>query len=309
VRPVAIAPAAWTCPVCGAHAFRFNRPAATSAVPRVYRITERAHPNCWAVFSCTGCGLGRADWKFSQETLREMYTEMRDEVYDEQQRCRQLTFARGLQLLERFRPPGRLLDAGCATGGFVAEAAARGWTAEGVDLSRWAVRRARARGLSVSEGDVRSVDLPLAAFDAVSLLDVLEHDSRPRELLERIHSLLRPDGCIYLTTPDAGSAAARAFGQHWWGMNPMHLWYFSRATLRTLVTSCGFDVIAMRSYTRVFALRYWAERLAHLHPTLARLGVGAVDLTRIGDVAVPLNLGDMLEVTARKAMASSPPHR
>ena len=43
------------------------------------------------------------------------------------------------------RPPGTLLDVGCAAGFFMSEAAARGWEVFGVDVSPWSRAYARKR--------------------------------------------------------------------------------------------------------------------------------------------------------------------
>lgn len=51
--------------------------------------------------------------------------------------------------------PGRLLDVGCATGSFLAEACAGGWDGTGVELSEYAVNAARSEfGLNVIHGDI-----------------------------------------------------------------------------------------------------------------------------------------------------------
>ena len=52
-------------------------------------------------------------------------------------------------------------------------------------------------------------ELPVGAFDAVTMGDVLEHLVRPDAALERIAGLLRPGGVLWLALPDAGSRVAR----------------------------------------------------------------------------------------------------
>jgi SAM-dependent methyltransferase len=92
---------------------------------------------------------------------------------------------------------GDVLDSGCGTGEHTLLAAALGATAYGVDLSRVAIERARAkaaaRGLSAAfeAGDVLSMPLPEAAYDTVldsGVFHSFDDNERPRyvEVLTRV---------------------------------------------------------------------------------------------------------------------------
>lgn len=111
-----------------------------------------------------------------------------------------------LRMLERQLPSSaravRVLDLGCGSGRVLARLEAAGFEAAGVDghpepLSIAARRAPRA---TIVHADVR--DLPFAAhqFDAVLLLDVLEH-VEPGPLLREIARVVRPGGGLLVTVP------------------------------------------------------------------------------------------------------------
>jgi 2-polyprenyl-3-methyl-5-hydroxy-6-metoxy-1,4-benzoquinol methylase len=112
---------------------------------------------------------------------------------------------RGAEILKLVRGLGlrepRILDLGCATGWFTAELAKLG-SALGVDLSDEAIAIARENfpGPQFIAGDLYQLPLPTAAFDLVVCQEVVAHVPDQAGLVDRIASLLRPEGYLVITT-------------------------------------------------------------------------------------------------------------
>lgn len=126
-------------------------------------------------------------------------------------------FDRILEHLERYTTPGRLLDVGAGPGFLVARAQKHGWDAVGVDLNEWATQYARDElGVEVRHGrlgpDTFADD---EVFDAITMMDVVEHVPDPDSLLGEAAKRVRPGGAIALLTPDAGAFVSRALGRRW----------------------------------------------------------------------------------------------
>jgi SAM-dependent methyltransferase len=121
--------------------------------------------------------------------------------------------------------------------------------------------------------------------------DVLEHLPDPGGAVTEVYRLLEPGGVFYLTVPDAGSRLAKVMGKRWWSVLPMHLQYFTRSSMRRLLTDRGFEVIEQRSHPKVFSVRYYVARLAAF--TGVRLRSGSERL-------VAPNFHDRMEVIAAK---------
>ena len=212
---------------------------------------------------------------------------------------------------DRVPPSGgaRLLDVGCGTGDFLLLARERGWRPMGIDVSERAAARARERGV-----DARTdwSGLPSAAFEAVTLWNVVEFVQRPLDMLADVERVLVPGGHVFVRTPNERFqlAAYRLRRRIAWCAPLARLlgdaYYFqpvmwSAATLATALTRAGFidvelwnsrpsagDPYHVRSPHREAAM-HAAKRLVHA----CALGAGAATRGRV-------LIGSSISALARK---------
>lgn len=289
------------CPACGGTGIRPWRKGtfdATRLDASSVKITDSGYGLVWDLGRCPACGHIFADPSPAPELVDRLYGELEDPLYDAEAGGRGRNFVRVLRFLEKTRPEkGRLLDVGAATGILMDLARGRGWTVEGVEPSAWAVRTARERyGLEIREGVLETAALPAAAYDAVTMVDVIEHTARPGDAVARAAEVLKPGGILCVVTPDVRSAAARLAGRRWWHFRPAHLSYFSRRSLDALLARAGFRVFARRRYAWTFSAHYLASRLPATRPLLR----GRRTASLLRRISIKLALGDSFEIYARK---------
>lgn len=157
-------------------------------------------------------------------------------------------FVDALDVMENAGVRGSILDVGCTTGRFLDTARDRGWTTLGVELNAGTAELARRAGHEVITGTIESVDPTKHQFDAVHMAEVIEHVAEPKKMIARARQLLKPDGALYVTTPNSDAFFARAtyplyrlFGIPWSHVTPPHhLHQFSKRSLSRLLAGCGF---------------------------------------------------------------------
>jgi SAM-dependent methyltransferase len=111
---------------------------------------------------------------------------------------------------------GRVLEIGCGSGLLLVRLRDAGYDVEGVELSRADAVHGRERyGLQIREGRAEALPLPPVYYDAVVLINVLEHILDPAALLTRVYEVLRPGGCLVAGVPVVDSAYARLLGARW----------------------------------------------------------------------------------------------
>jgi 2-polyprenyl-3-methyl-5-hydroxy-6-metoxy-1,4-benzoquinol methylase len=97
-----------------------------------------------------------------------------------------------------------LLDAGCGTGLFSAEAARRGATVVSLDCGKNLLRETRRKGvISVVAGDAAQMPVPDGSFDIVVSSECIEHTPSPQSTVRELVRVLRPGGWLVLTCPNA----------------------------------------------------------------------------------------------------------
>ena len=182
----------------------------------------------------------------------------------------------------RRRP--RVLDVGCAYGGFLVAFARRGARVTGIELDRrllaLAVVNLREQGVDASlvAGDATdSVPAFVGRFDLVIANDVVEHVVSLERFLANIRDWLTPGGVAYLEIPNGAQPHAVIADGHY-GLFGITLLDFdeARAYFRALNPAGVMDVYrypSMDAYREAFAAAGLTFEI--LEDTLAITGLGA----------------------------------
>ncbi|MBI3317688.1 MAG: class I SAM-dependent methyltransferase [Candidatus Omnitrophica bacterium] len=199
---------------------------------------------------CPGCDVGYWEDLWDEERVRGHYHAYYSPAGAWDDPITRSRYESILARMERFRPPGRILDVGCGAGQFLAVAESRGWRGTGLEVSRSALdllKQRRGAQFQVMETTLQELDLPEGSFDAVTLFEVLEHLDQPVELLRRAAALLKEGGLLYLTTPNLNSLSRRLLGGRWRVIAPEHRCLFSPASIRQALEKARVRPIEMRT--------------------------------------------------------------
>ena len=254
------------------------------------------------VVACRACGLQFVSPRLRPEAILEGYREGADEQFVSQVRGRELTFGRCLDVIERVRPGagGRLLDIGTAGGSFLAVAKKRGWQVDGCEPNRWLCDWANQHyGLAVRPGTIFEQDYPAGEFDVVTLWDVLEHTPDPRRVIQECRRLLKPGGLLVINYPDIGSWIAKAMGRSWVFLLSVHLYYFTRTTIRRLLGDCGFAVRVIRPHYQWLAAGYVTKRAEAYVGGLGSAAGGVLNAVGLAEREIPYWMGQTLVIAER----------
>jgi 2-polyprenyl-3-methyl-5-hydroxy-6-metoxy-1,4-benzoquinol methylase len=168
----------------------------------------------------------------------------------------------------------RVLDAGCANGDLVAMAAERGLRAFGLDLNAAAIDRARSSvpDAQFAVGTLGDRPFPDEAFEAVVMVDFIEHVRRPEHELEEVAQRLTPGGRLVLSTPRVDSRLRRLSGAVWPQYREEHLTYLSLVGVHALLQRTGFTVDREWSTRKALTPAYlYGQALAYPVPVLTPL--------------------------------------
>jgi SAM-dependent methyltransferase len=146
------------------------------------------------------------------------------------------------------RLPKTLLDYGCGSGCFLAEATKAGWKVQGFEPGRRGLDCCLKSGFSVS-GDLHH--LPQRYFSVITMNHVFEHLSDYPAALGRVEKLLAPGGLLSIEVPNIDSLRSRLsipfftrclnFDERFRAF-PIHLSYFNLETITSLLRQCGWAV-------------------------------------------------------------------
>lgn len=281
-------------------------------VPTAAAMAPTCHePGAHAdLYACRACGTIQQPALPSGAELLDLYRDMEDDAYLEEEAGRRATSRRLLRHVDRVAPRrGRLLEVGCGHGLLLDEARRAGWTVRGLEPARAAREHAISLGLDVRDAVVEELD-PAAEglYDAVVMIDVVEHLEDPVATLRAAASLLTDGGALCIVTPDPSSATARLAGGRWWGYLPAHTFLLPRQTLRRVLRDQGLEVVVDVGLWRTFSFGYWTGGLGERSGAVGA-ALGRLRQTGVGRRPLTMSLGDERVMVARRAVAvpAAPP--
>ena len=169
------------------------------------------------------------------------------------------------------QPPGAgpLLEVGSGLGYLTYAISRRGYDVRGLDISAVAVADARRRFGDLYEcGDLRAIAKERAGrYAAVVMTEVIEHVPEVEPLVQAALSLVRPGGAVVLTTPNKSASPPHVL----WDTDspPVHLWWFSETSMRTLAARLGATV----RFTDFTLFNRTHENVIDEHPAMAQPSV------------------------------------
>ncbi len=252
---------------------------------------------------CLTCGLQFVNPRLRAEVILSGYRDGTDETFVSQAPARERTFDKALNMIEQFAPQrGHLFDVGTAAGSFLHVAKARGWTVSGCEPNTWLGEWGkRTYGLDIKPGTLADGRYADAAFDVVTVWDVLEHTHDPQGFLRECQRVLKPGGFLIVNVPDIGSWIARLMGRHWLMLLSTHLYYFTRQTLAQLLQRVGFDVVRVKPHVQWLELGYVIKRGEPVAGPLARVSGKVVSGLGLGNLHVPYWIGQTLVIARKQA--------
>ncbi len=241
-----------------------------------------------SIYECEDCGLAYVDPRPTQEALARYYNEGyfsgEKDFFRGKDYCatRDESIADGLvtgyqEIVSNFvLREKKILDIGCASGSLLYSLKKHApGELVGIDVSDYPISFGRERyNLDLRCTSLENARLPIAHFDLIMLIDVLEHVENLHGFLREMRRLLASGGSIFILTPNFASYEFAGKRWHCLHQDFEHLHYFSPESLRKISARAGFRLLKywtwglpfkISSYPRIF--RYGLHRL--MHPGIA----------------------------------------
>lgn len=147
-------------------------------------------------------------------------------------------FAETFRLLLKTIPVKQILDVGCGTGRLVQFLKSSGYKAVGCDIADEAVRIS-----GQVKGSATKLPFKNESFDLITAIHLIEHLNKKevKMFLLEVNRVLKPNGFLYLDTPNLFSLEKIFRGKGWFGyLDPTHVQFYSPLSLKKLLRQNNF---------------------------------------------------------------------
>lgn len=212
---------------------------------------------------CQKCQLVFRDTRPSLKQIRHYYEEEYSSIFHEDKigTHRTKIFERFLNRVSHKTIKGRLLDVGCSYGQFLKLAHNHGWDVYGIEPSKNASEYIKNNlGLkNIHRNNLKDINFSPDYFDVITLWNVLDHLPDPREQLNEMFRIIKPEGLLFLRIPNftfqKTAFRTASFFDSLFSLQDrlsrkvsvFHLYCFSPASIKNLLHVAGFSVRSIRN--------------------------------------------------------------
>lgn len=163
------------------------------------------------------------------------------------------------QLYSILKDSHNILDYGCGCGAFLSFCNMNGFSCHGADFSSKILEDLR----QVTKHELYSIEEFLDSnkcYDAITMLDVLEHTKNPRKVLTEVKTHIKHNGILIVKVPNYNCTAMQLIATHNTEQfrqsahlnPPEHLQYFRPNIIKKLLESCGYSNIRILASKNIF---------------------------------------------------------
>ncbi|MDE2141895.1 MAG: bifunctional 2-polyprenyl-6-hydroxyphenol methylase/3-demethylubiquinol 3-O-methyltransferase UbiG [Elusimicrobia bacterium] len=180
------------------------------------------------------------------------------------------------------RPGARVLDVGCGGGLIANPLAEAGFRVKGIDRSVPSLETARAHadpesGAVYEAGDALALAEPDGGYDAVLMMDLLEHLDEPARAVAEAARVLRPGGLLFFhtfnRTPEAWLLAVKGIGfvtREGPANVHSHAMFITPEELERAGRTCGLEPRDLRGIRPVLGRPFfWSLLHRRVHPSFS----------------------------------------
>ena len=182
-----------------------------------------------SLYRCQDCKLHFRAPATSESELADYYSALASDDWWQHGEEREVW--REIKKILESAPGRRVLDVGCFRGDLLSYLG-DDWERFGVEPSSDARKVAESRGIRIVGSSVEGLESN-QKFDAITLVDVIEHLPRPLESLQKLVNMLTPGGLLVIFTGNTQAWSWRFAGRHYWySALPEHVAFFQPAWFR-----------------------------------------------------------------------------
>jgi len=138
----------------------------------------------------------------------------------------------------------RILDIGCATGGFLRSMLDKGYSKlHGIELSTPYVEKAKHKKIDIRKGAAEDIPYDANYFDFIVADQVVEHLFDPNQIFIEVKRVLRRGGLFCISVPDAMLYNEHYFFDFYWFIMREHVQHFDLQHLTAIASEHGFEVV------------------------------------------------------------------
>lgn len=247
---------------------------AADAPKLVKRVKSLYSDDLFNLVKCSNCGLMYINpWEDWTEKEKRLKLRKDDRGFEEAEISEADTYRSIIKELSKYKDRGKILDIGCAAGGFLRLAKQGGWDVYGVEINKSSARFASKKyQLNIFGGTIQEAAFPDNYFDAVVIINTIEHIHQPVQFMQEIRRILKNGGFFYAMTPNYNNylvRMAQKFG-YLKGVDPIdptgHPCIYCAGTLKLLLRKCNFKILSLKSGItgQIFTKRNLQEQLSGL---------------------------------------------
>ncbi len=171
------------------------------------------------------------------------------------------------RIIKKLIHPGCILDVGCYRGDFLMRLPDT-CLKYGIEPVTSARKIAEQRGIILLGSDIEHAVVNHTKFQAIVMLDVIEHLPYPMDSLKRLVKLLQPSGIIILSTGNTNALPWRLMRLDYWYYFTEHFSFFNPQWFHWASQRLGLAVVMIKKYSHfngsIFKrLRQFAQCLAY----------------------------------------------